>query len=101
MRLGARRVPMFRSAAIAGYHIALLVAVAAGFRSGVNPVAVLGLSGAAALSFFVWALLRRAVTGRETLVLLEHVWVAGVAVVGFCLAAGVDVLAGLDVWPAA
>ena len=88
---------MFRSAAIVGYHIALLVAVAAGFRSGVNPVAVLGLSGAAALSFFVWALLRRAVTGRETLVLLEHVWVAGVAVVGFCLAAGVDVLAGLDV----
>jgi hypothetical protein len=96
-RLGGRRVPLFRSAGIAGYYTALLAALVAGFRGGVNPVAVLGLSATAALSFFGWALLRRLVTGRETLVLLEHVWVAGAAVAAFCLAAGVGVLAGLDV----
>ena len=79
MRLGARRVPLFRSAGIAGYHVALLVALLAGFQAGVHPIAVLGLSGAAAVSFFLWAMLRRAVTGRESLVLLEHVWVAGAA----------------------
>jgi len=90
-------VPFFRSAGLAGYHAALLVALVAGFRAGVNPVVVLGLSAAAAVSFFGWALLRRLVTGRETLVLLEHVWVAGAAVAAFCLAAGVGVLVGLDV----
>ena len=52
----------------------------AGLRAGVNPVAVLGLSAAAALSFFAWALLRLWLTGRETLVLLEHVWIATGAV---------------------
>lgn len=97
LRLGTRRVPILRSAGIAGYHVALLVALVAGFRAHVNPVAVLGLSGAAAVSFFFWALLRRGVTGRETLVLLEHVWVAGAAVAGFCLAAGVDLRGGIDV----
>ena len=97
LRLGARRVPRFRSIGIAGYHAALLVALVAGFRADVHPIAVLGLSGAAAASFFLWALLRRAVTGRESLVLLEHVWAAFAAVGGFCIAAGVDVLAGSDV----
>jgi hypothetical protein len=97
MRLGARRVPVFRSAGIAGFHAALLVALVAGFRAGVNPVAVLGLGATAGLSFFAWALLRRSITGRESLVLLEHVWVAGAAVAAFCAGAGVDVLAGLDV----
>ncbi|TDW77124.1 prolipoprotein diacylglyceryl transferase family protein [Kribbella pratensis] len=97
LRLGGRRVPLFRSIGIAGYYGALLVALLAGLRAGVHPVVVLGLSAAAAASFFGWALLRRAITGRESLVLLEHVWVAGLAVAGFCWAAGADVLRGLDV----
>jgi prolipoprotein diacylglyceryltransferase len=97
LRLGGRRVPLFRSIGIAGYYGALLVALLAGLRAGVHPVVVLGLSAAAAASFFGWALLRRAITGRESLVLLEHVWVAGLAVAGFCWAAGADLLRGLDV----
>ncbi|MGW1346179.1 prolipoprotein diacylglyceryl transferase family protein [Kribbella sp. NPDC002412] len=97
LRLGGRRVPLFRSIGIAGYYGALLLALVAGIRAGVHPIVVLGLSAAAAVSFFLWGLTRRAITGRESLVLLEHVWVAGVAVAGFCWAAGVDVLRGLDV----
>lgn len=97
LRLGGRRVPLFRSIGIAGYYGALLLALVAGIRAGVHPIVVFGLSAAAAASFFLWGLARRAITGRESLVLLEHVWVAGFAVVGFCWAAGADVLRGLDV----
>jgi hypothetical protein len=97
LRLGGRRVPLFRSIGIAGYYGALLLALVAGIRADVHPIVVFGLSGAAAASFFLWGLARRAITGRESLVLLEHVWVAGFAVAGFCWAAGVDVLRGLDV----
>src|SRR5689334_3149926 len=97
LRLGARRVPLFRSIGIAGYYAALLVALVAGLRAGVHPIVVVGLSAAAAASFFLWGLIRRAITGRESLVLLEYVWVALLAVAGFCVAAGADVLRGLDV----
>lgn len=97
LRLGGRRVPLFRSIGIAGYYGALLVALVAGIRAEVHPIVVFGLSGAAAASFFLWGLARRAITGRESLVLLEHVWVAGFVVAAFCWAAGVDVLRGLDV----
>jgi hypothetical protein len=97
VRLGGRRVPLFRSIGIAGYYAAVLVALVAGARTGVHPIAVLGISAASGVSFFLWGLVRRAITGGESLVLIEHVWVAGIAVAAFCLAAGVDVLRGLDV----
>ena len=97
LRLGSRRVPLFRSFGIVGFYAALPVALVAAFRAGVDPVTALGLCAVAGLSFFVWALLRRRVSGRESLVLLEHVWVAAGAVALYCAASGVDVLAGLDV----
>lgn len=74
--VGGRRVPAFRSLGIIGYHLAVLVLVATGLRTGVPLLTTLAVGGVAALSFFGWGLLRRAVTRRETLVLLEYVWVA-------------------------
>ena len=65
VHVGARGLPAFRSIGIVGYHVALLVAMVTGLRAGVPLLDVLGLSAAAALSFFAWAVLRRAVTGRR------------------------------------
>ncbi len=58
---------------------------------------VTGISATAGASFFVFGLLRRALTGRENLVLLEHVWVALGSVAFYLWAAGGPVLPGLDV----
>jgi len=89
-----RRVPAFRSLGVLGFHIALLVAILASLRTGLALVAALAMSAIAGLSFFGWGLLRRAVTGHESLVLLEHVWVAYGAVALFAWASG-TALAGL------
>jgi hypothetical protein len=97
VHVGARVLPAFRSIGIVGYHVALLVAMVTGLRAGVPLLDVLGLSAAAALSFFAWAVLRRAVTGHETLVLLEHTWAALGAVALYFAAIGGPVAPGLDV----
>lgn len=80
--VGGRRVPAFRSLGIIGYHLAVLVLLATALRTGVPLLTTLGVGGVAALSFFGWGLLRRTVTRRETLVLLEYVWVAYACVGG-------------------
>ncbi|MFD1248405.1 prolipoprotein diacylglyceryl transferase family protein [Nocardioides ginsengisoli] len=81
--VGARRVPAFRSLGIIGYHLAVLVLLATALRTGIALLTTLGVAGVAALSFFSWGLLRRAVLRRETLVLIEYVWVAYACVAGF------------------
>lgn len=96
VRVGARELPAFRSLGILGYHLALLTAVLTGLLAGVPVLDVVGLSATAACSFFGWALLRRAVTGRETLVLFEHVWVAILCVTAYLLATGGPLRPGLD-----
>ncbi|MGH3774204.1 MAG: hypothetical protein ACRDRR_00475 [Pseudonocardiaceae bacterium] len=65
--------------------------------STVGDAGVTGISATAGASFFVFGLLRRALTGRENLVLLEHVWVALGSVAFYLWAAGGPVLPGLDV----
>ncbi len=90
-------MPAFRSLGILGFHLALLTAMLAAIRAGVPLLDALAISATAGLSFFAWALLRRRLTGRESLVLLEHVWVAFGAVTAFLVAAGGPVLPGLDV----
>ena len=95
--LGHRRLPLFRSLGVVGFQVALVVAVLASLLNGVPLVTALGLSAVAALSFFGWGLARRAVTGRETLVLIEYVWVALAAVAGFLWLSGGPIAAGLDV----
>jgi hypothetical protein len=97
LHLGAREVPAFRSLGVVGFHLAVLTALLTGVRAGVPALDAAALSAVAGASFFGWGLLRRAVTGRESLVLLEHVWVALGAVALLRWAAGAPVLPGLDV----
>jgi hypothetical protein len=78
--------------------VSLVVAVATSLRTGVPLVAALGLSAVAGLSFFAWGVLRRAVTGREALVLLEYVWVAYGAVALFAAVSGLGVAPLFDVY---
>lgn len=99
--IGDRRVPAFRSLGILGFHVALLVAILASLRTGVALLTVLGMSAVAGLSFFGWGLLRRAVTGHESLVLLEYVWVAYGAVALFGWASGVALVGVFDVFSVA
>ena len=94
---GAREVPAFRSLGVLGFHLAVLTALLTGFVAGVPPLDVMALSAVAGASFFGWGLLRRALAGRESLVLLEHVWVALGAVALLRWGAGEPVLPGLDV----
>lgn len=97
LHLGARTVPAFRSMGILGFHLAVLATVLTAIRAGVPVLEAFGISATAGASFFAFGLLRRALTGRETLVLLEHVWVALGSVAFYLWAAGGPVLPGLDV----
>lgn len=94
-RLG-REAPAFRVCGEVGVHAGLVALLAAGLVGGVSVAALALVALAGAASFFGWALVRRALTGRETLVLLEHVWV-GLACSALVLwALGEPVLASLD-----
>ncbi|MFT3843289.1 MAG: prolipoprotein diacylglyceryl transferase [Myxococcaceae bacterium] len=68
--------PVFRTLGIAGYYVAVAVTLLTGLWAGRSLVVLSAMSAACALSFFVYALARKRVTGREQLVLLEHVWFA-------------------------
>lgn len=95
--VGHRTIPAFRSTGIMGYQVAFVAALLTAIRTDVPLVVAVGLSATAALSFFGWAILRRAVTGVEYLVLLEHVWVAIGLVAGYLWLADAPMLGGLDV----
>lgn len=95
-RFGGRPLPAFRVCGTAGFYAALLVSTGAALIVG-RPLAPLVVAIAAAVaSFFGWALLRSAITRRESLVLLEHLWLALAASAGVLYALGVPVLPYLD-----
>ncbi|WP_437656669.1 prolipoprotein diacylglyceryl transferase family protein [Sorangium sp. So ce1182] len=71
--------PAFRSLGVAGYHAALVATLGTGLLAGRSALVLAAIAAVCAASFFCWAYLRRAITGRETLVLLEHVWIAELA----------------------
>lgn len=98
-RFGARsrEVPAFRTIGVAGFYLAVLVTMGSGLAAGKSPVVLAVVSVACGLSFFVWALVRRAVIGRESFVLLEHVWFALAWAAVVVVALGEPVLAYLDV----
>lgn len=73
--------PAFRGIGIIGFHLALLTVIGGALVRGLPVDVAVIVAVISALSFFAWALLRRAVTGREALVLFEHVWFAGATVV--------------------
>lgn len=88
--------PAFLALGVAGYYVALGVTVLTGLWAGLSLVVLLAVAGACAVSFFVYALARKAVTGRESLVLLEHVWFALAASAAVLWALGEPVLRFLD-----
>ena len=99
--VGTRRVPAFRSLGLVGYQLAVVVAVLAGLLNGTPLITTLGVAAVSCLSFFGWAVARRAMARRETLVLLEYVWVALVTLIGFLWASGRPIAPALDVFAVA
>lgn len=64
---------------------------------GLAPMIGAGVIAVSVTGFCAQALLRRLITGRESLVLLEHVWVTMVVAAGYLTALGEPVSAWLDV----
>ena len=96
--VGTRRVPAFRSLGIVGYHVAVVVLVLTALRTGLSLGLALVVAAIAGLSFFGWGLLRRAITKRETLVVMEHVWIAYGLIAVFAWAIGVPIAPVVDVF---
>ena len=93
----AREAPAFRASGVTGFYGALLALTAGGLLAGRSLLVLAAIALVAAASFFVWAFVRRAVSGREELVLLEHVWFAEACVAAGLAAIGEPVLPYLDV----
>lgn len=89
--------PAFRAVGVAGFHLAVLTVIGGALLRGLPLSTAVVVALACAASFFAWALLRRAITGRETLVLFEHVWLAGAAVVAVLWWLHAPLLPWLDV----
>jgi hypothetical protein len=98
--IGGGDAPAFRALGVAGFHVGLVVMLLAAVARGYPMWVGLGVAAAAGLSFFGWSLLRRLVTGSETIVLFEHVWVAGLIVAGFLWWVDEPIIGWLDVFAA-
>jgi hypothetical protein len=96
--VGGREAPAFRAMGSLGVHVAAVCLLAGALLRGLPLVVAAALAVVALTSFFGWAWLRRALTGRERIVLFEHVWLAGVLVVGLLAAIGAPALTWLDVF---
>ncbi|MDQ3920440.1 MAG: prolipoprotein diacylglyceryl transferase [Acidobacteriota bacterium] len=97
LRRGGVEVPAFRACGVAGFYCAALVALAGGLLKGLSPQVVALLALVCALSFFAYAHARRLLTGRENLVLFEHVWFALLSSALALYSVGEPVLPYLDV----
>ncbi|WP_224242392.1 prolipoprotein diacylglyceryl transferase family protein [Hyalangium gracile] len=93
---GSTEVPVHRTCGIVGYYVAVITTLGAGLIAGRSLLVLAVLSGVCALSFFIYTWLRRAITGHEELVLLEHVWFALACATGTLLLLGESVVAYLD-----
>lgn len=92
----SRRAPTFRTCGVTGFHFAVLTVVLAALITGRSVWVAVLLALVSAASFFAYAYARMRVTGREELVLLEHVWVAELVAVGTLVALDLPLLEGLD-----
>ena len=93
---GCAERPAFRSLGVAGYHAALVATFGAGLLAGRSLLVLAAVAAVCAGSFFAWAYVRRAIGGSETLVLLEHVWLAALAAAGTLHLLGEPILPYLD-----
>ena len=100
-----RERPVFRVMGEIGLLAAMFTVLAGLLVRGLSPMVGAGVVAVSVTGFFAQVLLRRWITGRESLVLIEHVWVtmglvaAYLAAIGEPLATWLDVLAvGLAVF---
>ena len=89
--------PAFRAVGVTGFHLAVLTVIGGALLRSLPVSTAVVVALVCAASFFVWALLRRAITGYETLVLFEHVWFAGATVVAVLWLLHAPLLPWLDV----
>lgn len=92
-----REVPAFRTCGIAGFYVAVVVALGGSVLAGLSPLVMAVVALACALSFFVYVYVRRWITGRETLELIDQVWFAELCAAGTLWLLGAPVLLYLDV----
>lgn len=92
-----RSVPAFLVCGVVGFYAAVLVIMGGALVTGRSLVVTAVLSLVCALSFFAYAHARRAVTGRETLELLDQVWFALLCVAGTLLGLGLPLFPYLDI----
>jgi hypothetical protein len=71
-----REISAYRAAGVTGYYVALGVALLAALVTKRSLLVVALLAAVCAGAFYGYTYLRRWITGRERLVLLEHVWAA-------------------------
>lgn len=95
---GGRLVPSYRTLGIVGYYLALVTVLGGGLVRGLSLLAAAGVAAVSGLSFFLYAWARKAATGKEEIVLLEHVWFAIAVVAAFLWALGEPLLSHLDVF---
>jgi hypothetical protein len=89
--------PAFRAIGVSGFHLALATVIGGALLRGLPIAVAVVIALTAAASFFGWGLLRRALTGKETLVLFEYVWIAGAAVAAALVMLGAPLLTWFDV----
>jgi hypothetical protein len=94
---GGRSVPAFRAAGVSGFYVSLVISAGATLASGLSLAAFVSAVAGAVASFFLYIVVRRAITGRETLVLLEQVWLGLICAAGVLVALRLPVLSYLDV----
>lgn len=93
----ARQAPAFRTCGVAGFYAALAAAMGGALLAGRDLLGMAALCVVCALSFFAYVYVRRWLTGRETLVLLQQVWTAEAFCAAWLAAVGQPVLPWLDV----
>jgi prolipoprotein diacylglyceryltransferase len=71
-----REVPAYRALGIAGFYGAVIATLAGGLLTGRSLLVLAILALVCAVSFFLYAHVRRWIVGQERIVLLEHVWFA-------------------------
>lgn len=96
--LGGRLVPTYRTLGVVGYYLALATVLGGTLVRGLSLLTAAGVAAASGLSFFLYARARKRLTGREEIVLLEHVWFAFAAVAALLWALGEPLLPHLDVF---
>lgn len=95
--LASRAVPAFRTCGVSGFYVGVATSLGAALMAGRELLLVAALGVVCAFAFFAYVYVRKWITGREQLVLLEQVWTAEIFCAVALEAMRVPVLPYLDV----